>query len=120
MRQVGAADLSIARGHGLLHPSPCMRLTWLVWSLGSPLGGGRYESRRRARQKTYPGGLSNGVTRVVNRILSQGFAQASRKAPSACIALTNDEGLVGRECCRMRCVPAVLPASANAADSVAD
>ena len=63
-------------------------------SLGSICSGGRYESLASNGKKTYPGvGLSIGVTRLVARILSQGFAQATRKVPSAVfIALTNDEG----------------------------
>ena len=88
------ADLSIARG--LDYYTGTVYETVLVGheSLGSICSGGRYESLASNGKKTYPGvGLSIGVTRVVARILSQGFAQASRKVPSAVfVALTNDEG----------------------------
>jgi len=88
------ADLSIARG--LDYYTGTVYETVLVGheSLGSICSGGRYESLASNGKKTYPGvGLSIGVTRLVARILSQGFAQATRKVPSAVfIALTNDEG----------------------------
>ena len=88
------ADLSIARG--LDYYTGTVYETVLVGheSLGSICSGGRYESLASNGKKTYPGvGLSIGLTRVVARILSQGFAQASRKVPSAVfVALTNDEG----------------------------
>ena len=76
------ADLSIARG--LDYYTGTVYETVLVG----------HESLASNGKKTYPGvGLSIGVTRVVARILSQGFAQASRKVPSAVfVALTNDEG----------------------------
>ena len=88
------ADLSIARG--LDYYTGTVYETVLVGheSLGSICSGGRYESLASNGKKTYPGvGLSIGVTRLVARILSQGFAQATRKVPSAVfIALTNNEG----------------------------
>ena len=106
------ADLSIARG--LDYYTGTVYETVLVGheSLGSICSGGRYESLASNGKKTYPGvGLSIGVTRVVARILSQGFAQASRKVPSAVfVALTNDEGWSAANVLRMRCVPAVSPA----------
>ena len=88
-------DLSIARGRGLLHRHRCMRLFWLVTSRWVRFARAAVMSRwRRTVRRRTPGvGLSIGVTRVVARILSQGFAQASRKVPSAVfVALTNDEG----------------------------
>lgn len=87
------ADLSIARG--LDYYTGTVYETVLVGheQLGSICSGGRYESLASNGKKTYPGvGLSIGVTRVVSRILSQGFATPTRKVPSAVlIALTNDE-----------------------------
>ncbi|MDO4898993.1 MAG: histidine--tRNA ligase [Rothia sp. (in: high G+C Gram-positive bacteria)] len=87
------ADLSIARG--LDYYTGTVYETVLVGheQLGSICSGGRYESLASKGNKTYPGvGLSIGVTRLVARILSQGFAAPSRKVPSAVlIALTNDE-----------------------------
>ncbi len=87
------ADLSIARG--LDYYTGTVYETVLVGheQLGSICSGGRYESLASNGKKTYPGvGLSIGVTRVVARILSQNFAQASRIVPSAVfIALTNDD-----------------------------
>ena len=80
------ADLSIARG--LDYYTGTVYETVLVGheSLGSICSGGRYESLASNGKKTYPGvGLSIGVTRVVARILSQGFAQASRKVPRLCL-----------------------------------
>lgn len=87
------ADLSIARG--LDYYTGTVYETVLVGheQLGSICSGGRYESLASQGKKTYPGvGLSIGVTRLVARILSQGFAQASRKVPTAVlIALTKEE-----------------------------
>ncbi|MFW0182737.1 histidine--tRNA ligase [Rothia sp. CCM 9417] len=87
------ADLSIARG--LDYYTGTVYETVLVGheQLGSICSGGRYESLASNGKKTYPGvGLSIGVTRLVARILSQGFAAPSRKVPSAVlIALTNDQ-----------------------------
>lgn len=87
------ADLSIARG--LDYYTGTVYETVLVGheSLGSICSGGRYESLASNGKKTYPGvGLSIGVTRLVARILSQGFARPTRQVPSAVlIALTNDE-----------------------------
>ncbi|MFW0111743.1 histidine--tRNA ligase [Rothia sp. CCM 9416] len=87
------ADLSIARG--LDYYTGTVYETVLVGheQLGSICSGGRYESLASNGKKTYPGvGLSIGVTRLVARILSQGFAAPSRKVPSAVlISLTNDQ-----------------------------
>lgn len=87
------ADLSIARG--LDYYTGTVYETVLVGheQLGSICSGGRYESLASNGKKTYPGvGLSIGVTRLVARILSQGFAEATRKVPTAVlIALTNDD-----------------------------
>lgn len=93
------ADLSIARG--LDYYTGTVYETVLVGheQLGSICSGGRYESLASNGKKTYPGvGLSIGVTRLVARILSQGFAEATRKVPTAVlIALTNDEAWSGAQ-----------------------
>lgn len=87
------ADLSIARG--LDYYTGTVYETVLVGheQLGSICSGGRYDSLASKGNRKFPGvGLSIGVTRLVSRILSQGFAEASRSVPTAVlVALTNDE-----------------------------
>ncbi len=78
------ADLSIARG--LDYYTGTVYETVLVGheSLGSICSGGRYDALASKGSRTFPGvGLSIGVTRLVMRILSQEFAQASRSVPTA-------------------------------------
>ena len=78
------ADLSIARG--LDYYTGTVYETVLVGheSLGSICSGGRYDALASKGSRTFPGvGLSIGVTRLVMRILSQDFAQASRSVPTA-------------------------------------
>ena len=78
------ADLSIARG--LDYYTGTVYETVLVGheSLGSICSGGRYDALASKGNRTFPGvGLSIGVTRLVMRILSQDFAQASRSVPTA-------------------------------------
>ena len=86
------ADLSIARG--LDYYTGTVYETVLVGheSLGSICSGGRYDSLASKGSRTFPGvGLSIGVTRLVMRILSQNFAEASRSVPTAVlVALAND------------------------------
>ncbi|MCC9145553.1 MULTISPECIES: histidine--tRNA ligase [unclassified Arthrobacter] len=77
------ADLSIARG--LDYYTGTVYETVLVGheALGSICSGGRYDSLASKGSRTFPGvGLSIGVTRLVMRILSQEFAQASRSVPT--------------------------------------
>ncbi|MDK1327908.1 histidine--tRNA ligase [Arthrobacter sp. zg-Y1143] len=78
------ADLSIARG--LDYYTGTVYETVLVGheALGSICSGGRYDALASKGSRTFPGvGLSIGVTRLVMRILSQEFAQASRSVPTA-------------------------------------
>ena len=77
------ADLSIARG--LDYYTGTVYETVLVGheALGSICSGGRYDALASKGSRTFPGvGLSIGVTRLVSRILSQDFAQASRSVPT--------------------------------------
>jgi histidyl-tRNA synthetase len=87
------ADLSIARG--LDYYTGTVYETVLVGheSLGSICSGGRYDSLASKGSRTFPGvGLSIGVTRLVMRILSQNFAEASRSVPTAVlVTLANDD-----------------------------
>lgn len=112
------ADLSIARG--LDYYTGTVYETVLVGheKLGSICSGGRYESLASKGKKTYPGvGLSIGVTRLVARILSQGFAEPTRCVPTAVlVALTNDESWSAAHdvanALRARGVPCEVSASA--------
>ncbi|MGW9404860.1 histidine--tRNA ligase [Arthrobacter sp. NPDC055585] len=87
------ADLSIARG--LDYYTGTVYETVLVGheQLGSICSGGRYDSLASKGNRTFPGvGLSIGVTRLVMRILSQEFAEASRSVPTAVlVTLADDE-----------------------------
>lgn len=87
------ADLSIARG--LDYYTGTVVETVLVGheQLGSICSGGRYDALASKGNRKFPGvGLSIGVTRLVSRILSQGFAKASRSVPTAVlVALSNDD-----------------------------
>ncbi|MCQ1947152.1 MULTISPECIES: histidine--tRNA ligase [unclassified Arthrobacter] len=87
------ADLSIARG--LDYYTGTVYETVLVGheALGSICSGGRYDSLASKGNRTFPGvGLSIGVTRLVMRILSQEFAQASRSVPTTVLlTLATDE-----------------------------
>ncbi|MCC3271355.1 histidine--tRNA ligase [Arthrobacter zhangbolii] len=87
------ADLSIARG--LDYYTGTVYETVLVGheALGSICSGGRYDALASKGSRTFPGvGLSIGVTRLVMRILSQDFAQASRSVPTAVLmTLATDE-----------------------------
>ncbi|WP_026818362.1 histidine--tRNA ligase [Arthrobacter castelli] len=87
------ADLSIARG--LDYYTGTVYETVLLGheSLGSICSGGRYDSLATKGNTTFPGvGLSIGVTRMVQRILNQELATASRPVPTAVlVSLNNDE-----------------------------
>ncbi|MBF4995324.1 histidine--tRNA ligase [Arthrobacter gandavensis] len=87
------ADLSIARG--LDYYTGTVYETVLVGheQLGSICSGGRYDSLATKGSRSFPGvGLSIGVTRLVMRILSQEFAEASRSVPTAVlVTLADDE-----------------------------
>ena len=87
------ADLSIARG--LDYYTGTVYETVLVGheQLGSICSGGRYDALASKGSRTFPGvGLSIGVTRLVSRILSQGFAEASRSVPTAVLVTLTDDG----------------------------
>ncbi|MFZ3452376.1 histidine--tRNA ligase [Arthrobacter sp. 7Tela_A1] len=86
------ADLSIARG--LDYYTGTVYETVLVGheQLGSICSGGRYDSLAAKGSRTFPGvGLSIGVTRLVMRILSQDFAEASRSVPTAVLVTLADD-----------------------------
>ena len=87
------ADLSIARG--LDYYTGTVYETVLVGheALGSICSGGRYDALASKGSRTFPGvGLSIGVTRLVSRILSQDFAQASRSVPTTVLlTLASDD-----------------------------
>ncbi|KPN18481.1 MULTISPECIES: histidine--tRNA ligase [Arthrobacter] len=86
------ADLSIARG--LDYYTGTVYETVLVGheQLGSICSGGRYDSLASKGSRTFPGvGLSIGVTRLVMRILSQEFAEASRSVPTAVLVTLADD-----------------------------
>lgn len=86
------ADLSIARG--LDYYTGTVYETVLVGheQLGSICSGGRYDALASKGNRKFPGvGLSIGVTRLVARILSQGFAAASRAVPTAVLVTLADE-----------------------------
>ncbi|CEA08235.1 Histidine--tRNA ligase [Arthrobacter saudimassiliensis] len=87
------ADLSIARG--LDYYTGTVYETVLVGheQLGSICSGGRYDALASKGSRTFPGvGLSIGVTRLVSRILSQGFVEASRSVPTAVLVTLTDDG----------------------------
>ncbi|MDF2497265.1 MAG: histidine--tRNA ligase [Arthrobacter koreensis] len=86
------ADLSIARG--LDYYTGTVYETVLVGheQLGSICSGGRYDSLATKGSRSFPGvGLSIGVTRLVMRILSQEFAEASRSVPTAVLVTLADD-----------------------------
>ncbi|MER2133993.1 MAG: histidine--tRNA ligase [Arthrobacter sp.] len=86
------ADLSIARG--LDYYTGTVYETVLVGheQLGSICSGGRYDSLASKGSRSFPGvGLSIGVTRLVMRILSQEFAEASRSVPTAVLVTLADD-----------------------------
>ena len=86
------ADLSIARG--LDYYTGTVYETVLVGheQLGSICSGGRYDALASKGSRTFPGvGLSIGVTRLVMRILSQEFAEASRSVPTAVLVTLADD-----------------------------
>ena len=86
------ADLSIARG--LDYYTGTVYETVLVGheQLGSICSGGRYDSLATKGNRSFPGvGLSIGVTRLVMRILSQEFAEASRSVPTAVLVTLADD-----------------------------
>ncbi|MFZ3415019.1 histidine--tRNA ligase [Arthrobacter sp. 3Tela_A] len=86
------ADLSIARG--LDYYTGTVYETVLVGheQLGSICSGGRYDSLASKGNRSFPGvGLSIGVTRLVMRILSQEFAEASRSVPTAVLVTLADD-----------------------------
>ncbi|MBD7994270.1 histidine--tRNA ligase [Arthrobacter sp. Sa2CUA1] len=86
------ADLSIARG--LDYYTGTVYETVLVGheQLGSICSGGRYDALATKGSRTFPGvGLSIGVTRLVMRILSQEFAEASRAVPTAVLVTLADD-----------------------------
>ncbi|MDQ0734542.1 histidine--tRNA ligase [Arthrobacter agilis] len=87
------ADLSIARGLDYYTGTVYETVLNGHESLGSICSGGRYDSLARKGNRTFPGvGLSIGVTRIVSRILSQGFATVSRSVPTAVlVTLANDD-----------------------------
>ncbi|WP_024475687.1 histidine--tRNA ligase [Arthrobacter sp. CAL618] len=86
------ADLSIARGLDYYTGTVYETVLNGHESLGSICSGGRYDSLAAKGNRTFPGvGLSIGVTRLVSRILSQGFTAVSRQVPTAVlISLTDD------------------------------
>ncbi|MFF2823935.1 histidine--tRNA ligase [Arthrobacter koreensis] len=86
------ADLSIARG--LDYYTGTVYETVLVGheQLGSICSGGRYDSLATKGSRSFPGvGLSIGVTRLVMRILSQEFAEASRSVPTTVLVTLADD-----------------------------
>ncbi|WP_026549857.1 histidine--tRNA ligase [Arthrobacter sp. Br18] len=87
------ADLSIARGLDYYTGTVYETVLNGHESLGSICSGGRYDSLASKGTRTFPGvGLSIGVTRIVSRILSQGFASASRAVPTAVLVALPDDG----------------------------
>ncbi len=86
------ADLSIARGLDYYTGTVYETVLNGHEALGSICSGGRYDSLARKGNRTFPGvGLSIGVTRVVTRILSQGFATVSRPVPAAVLVTLADD-----------------------------
>ncbi len=86
------ADLSIARGLDYYTGTVYETVLDGHEGLGSICSGGRYDSLARKGNRTFPGvGLSIGVTRIVSRILSQGFASVSRPVPTAVLVTLADD-----------------------------
>ncbi|WP_298252667.1 histidine--tRNA ligase [uncultured Arthrobacter sp.] len=87
------ADLSIARGLDYYTGTVYETVLDGHEGLGSICSGGRYDALAHKGSRTFPGvGLSIGVTRLVSRILSQGFASVSRSVPTAVlVALADDD-----------------------------
>ncbi|WP_434994500.1 histidine--tRNA ligase [Arthrobacter sp. Ld5] len=86
------ADLSIARGLDYYTGTVYETVLDGHEGLGSICSGGRYDSLARKGNRTFPGvGLSIGVTRIVSRILSQGFATVSRAVPTAVLVTLADD-----------------------------
>ena len=86
------ADLSIARG--LDYYTGTVFETFVAGheSLGSICSGGRYDSLAADNRHTYPGvGLSIGLSRLVSRLLSAGFAAPTRKVPTCVLVSVADE-----------------------------
>ncbi|MHA7208098.1 histidine--tRNA ligase [Arthrobacter sp. MDT1-65] len=86
------ADLSIARGLDYYTGTVYETVLNGHEALGSICSGGRYDALARKGNRTFPGvGLSIGVTRIVSRILSQGFATVSRSVPTAVLVTLADD-----------------------------
>ncbi|BBE22666.1 histidine--tRNA ligase [Arthrobacter sp. MN05-02] len=86
------ADLSIARGLDYYTGTVYETVLNGHEGLGSICSGGRYDALARKGSRTFPGvGLSIGVTRIVSRILSQGFASVSRPVPTAVLVTLADD-----------------------------
>ncbi|MFC3299057.1 histidine--tRNA ligase [Arthrobacter agilis] len=86
------ADLSIARGLDYYTGTVYETVLDGHEGLGSICSGGRYDALARKGNRTFPGvGLSIGVTRLVSRILSQGFATVSRAVPTAVLVTLADD-----------------------------
>ncbi|WP_247828919.1 histidine--tRNA ligase [Arthrobacter antioxidans] len=86
------ADLSIARGLDYYTGTVYETVLDGHEGLGSICSGGRYDALARKGNRTFPGvGLSIGVTRIVSRILSQGFATVSRAVPTAVLVTLADD-----------------------------
>lgn len=86
------ADLSIARG--LDYYTGTVFETFIEGheSLGSVCSGGRYDSLVSDNRHTYPGvGLSIGLSRLVSRMLTAGFARPSRAVPTCVLVSVADE-----------------------------
>ncbi|MBG6184347.1 histidyl-tRNA synthetase [Arthrobacter sp. CAN_A214] len=113
------ADLSIARGLDYYTGTVYETVLNGHESLGSICSGGRYDSLASKGNRTFPGvGLSIGVTRIVSRILSQGFASASRAVPTAVLVALADDGAWSQaqdvaSALRTRGIPVEVAASAE-------
>ncbi|MHA7190685.1 histidine--tRNA ligase [Arthrobacter sp. MDT2-16] len=113
------ADLSIARGLDYYTGTVYETVLNGHEALGSICSGGRYDALARKGSRTFPGvGLSIGVTRIVSRILSQGFATVSRSVPTAVlVTLADDDAWSEAQdvaaALRSRGIPAEVAASAE-------
>ncbi len=113
------ADLSIARGLDYYTGTVYETVLNGHEALGSICSGGRYDALARKGNRTFPGvGLSIGVTRIVSRILSQGFATVSRSVPTAVlVTLADDDAWSEAQdvaaALRSRGIPAEVAASAE-------
>jgi histidyl-tRNA synthetase len=113
------ADLSIARGLDYYTGTVYETVLDGHEALGSICSGGRYDALARKGNRTFPGvGLSIGVTRIVSRILSQGFATVSRSVPTAVlVTLADDDSWSEAQdvaaALRGRGIPAEVAASAE-------